>query len=690
MTQQPFTTLLRGGLDLVSPKMAVAPGRVIAGQNYVPDESGYVRLSGIERFDGRPKPHEAEVYEVTFDLGSLDPPVGTVIAGVTSGTTARIAAASIVDTGSFATSDAAGKFIVYDLSGSFTYHEVIEVRSTSLIQANAFQLDAFQSSGVPGTARATGAGIAAQPESVAQGIEWRRAAIELRREVIGPVPGSGPVRGVWALNGDVYAIRDNEAATAGGLWKATATGWAAQALGHILRFTTGTAAFEEGETVTGGTSTATGTVRRVVVESGDWATNDAAGFLVITVTSGTFQAAETITSASGSATASGAQAAITLPAGGRYDFTNANFYGAPSLTRMYGVNGVGRAFEFDGTTFTPIYTGLSDALDKPKHVAVYKNHLFLSYAGGSILFSGIGEPLDFSTSAGAGELAFGNEVTGMLGAAATALVLFGRSKIEYLVGNDAQDFQLLPLADDAGALEWTAQMAGAPTYVDDSGVRQMSTTQAFGDWRSGTLTRAVEPLFRAKRRSGALPLAAMRVRARDQYRLFFDDRTGLVIFLGRESPEVMPIAIPFDLSCAVSVDDADGYEVLFGGTETGYVVEFDAGTSFDGTPVDATMTLGFIAAGNVAQKKRFHRAAVFASEGIGTSIAIGATFDYGEADEPVMPAEETVIDSSGEAVAYLDGFGRAVSLTLSSSATYEDPHALGAVTINITPRGIKR
>ena len=39
------------------------------------------------------------------------------------------------------------------------------------------------------------------------------------------VPGSGPVRGVWLYNGDVFAWRDNAGGTALVMHKATAGGW---------------------------------------------------------------------------------------------------------------------------------------------------------------------------------------------------------------------------------------------------------------------------------------------------------------------------------------------------------------------------------------------------------------------------------------------------------------------------------
>lgn len=62
--------------------------------------------------------------------------------------------------------------------------------------------------------------------------------------------------------------------------------------------------------ITGGTSAAYGAVVEAVVESGDWSTNDAAGYLVIYVITGTFIEGETITIYSPEAFSSGFSSAF--------------------------------------------------------------------------------------------------------------------------------------------------------------------------------------------------------------------------------------------------------------------------------------------------------------------------------------------------------------------------------------------
>jgi len=88
---------------------------------------------------------------------------------------------------------------------------------------------------------------------------------------------------------------------------ATTISFTAPATGPQLPFDAGTSAFVAGETVTGGTSGASGVVRTVQVNTGSWAGNDATGTLDLESETGTFQNNEALTgSGSGAATAAGA------------------------------------------------------------------------------------------------------------------------------------------------------------------------------------------------------------------------------------------------------------------------------------------------------------------------------------------------------------------------------------------------
>jgi hypothetical protein len=623
--QTPQTILLRGGLDLISPQVAMPDGRAIAALNYEPDDTGYTSMSGFERYSGLPSP-----------------------------------------------SDGADATQVAD-----------------------------------------------------------------RRAAISEVPGSGPIRGTVVYNGSVLAFRDDLSGGAA-MYQATGAGWVQQTFGHTLEFTSGDTEFLEDETVTGGTSGATGTVERVVLTAGAW-DGSAEGFLVLSGASGTFQAAETITSVSGNASAGGAQEAIALAPGGVYEFVIHNFYGAAASPRLYMVNGVGTGFEWDGETLAPIMTGIdtggvddvlltaggppdqvltaggddiiiaTNAVDNPAYIGVYRNHLFLGYAVGAIVFSGPGEPLDFRTIAGAGTFAFGEAMTGML-VASTALLLFGRNRIEYIAGNDVDDFQKLEITSSAGAVLRTPQSAGeSPIYMDDAGLRRLSSSPAYGDFKMGTLTRLVEPLFRQKRLAGIVPNTALVVTGKDQYRLFWNDGSGIALYMGREFPEILPFKLPitFFCSCSGELQSGEGDRLFAGAADSGFVYELDRGTSFDGDAIETYIRLAFNSLSSPMQNKAFHW--FYCDVVCQDEITIGAAYDVNYGRDEAAVASDVAASAGAPIVTTADndnvdwtrpvqgqfavetpGFGRNIAVRLITSSSTARPHTFPSSTISFSARGLRR
>lgn len=558
--------------------------------------------------------------------------------------------------------------------------------------------------------------------------------IAARRAAIGEVPGTGPVRGVWVYAGHVYAFRDSLTGE-GKMYRDSTSGWEAQSFGYVLDFESGVTELLEGENLVGGSSGATARIERVVLRSGAW-DGTASGYLVLSAVTGTF-IAETVTSDAGEATINIEPALLTLAPGGRYDFTNHNFYGAAKTPRMYGVNGQANGFEWDGEVLAPIRTGtavgtlddvtyvveadgdfvlasdgsyvvLSAEFDRPTRVSHYKGHLFLGYSSGAVIFSALGEPLVYITTLGAGEISFGEELTGLLTAAMTALTIFGRNRIEYVTGDDADTFVMQPITDSSGAVPWSAQMMNSPVYLDDGGIRSLGTTAAFGDWRMGTLSQMVEPLIKAKREAGVMVTASMKVKAKDQYRLFFDDGTGVNVYIGRKQPEILPFALPISVFCACTGEVTTGQgDRLFVGAEDGYVYELDRGLSFDGDEIEAYIRLPFNSIGAPTQNKLFRKATIgiACEDDIEVGVALDVDYARGlgagqvdfdvEAGSPIVSTEDYgSIDWTqpvqGSLEAYIAGIGKNIALTLITSAADKRAHTLQDAIFNFSPRGLGR
>ena len=170
----------------------------------------------------------------------------------------------------------------------------------------------------------------------------------------------------------------------------------------------------------------------------------------------------------------------------------------------------------------------------------------------------------------------------------------GDDRASYVAGKDASDFQLLPISEASGGRAESFQIAGRPMFLDNIGIRELSTTDAFGNWRIGAISERIEPLIRSYRRAGTMPAASARIRSRDQYRLYFGDKTGISIYLGRGAAECMPFELPYQPNVVASGQDASGNEIVFAGdADSGMVYEMDRGTSYDGAAIEAFVRLAF-------------------------------------------------------------------------------------------------
>lgn len=626
---------LKGGLNLVDSPLTIPPGELLAGMNYMPAiGAGYTRIGGFEPYDGRPAPSDADYWILNFTAGSVAISAGDTITGSPSGATGLVLVDAVVTSGSYVGADAAGYIVFTSLTGNF-------------VDAQAIQVSAVT--------RATSDGVEAIDAAVLNSdhLDWKFEAAEIARAAIAAVPGSGSIRGVYVYAGGRYAFRDNAGGTAVDMYKASAAGWVLQTFGETIDFTAGTLEFAEGETLTGVSSGATATIDRVVLQSGIWGST-AAGYLVLSsVAGGPFTNPETVTSASGSATSASVNAAITLPAGGKYEFETHNFYGHTKTRRMYGVNGVGSAFEWDGTVFAPIrIAGMTT--DTPTHLAVHKGHLFLTFPGGSLQHSATGDPLDWSASLvlGAGELGIGEELTAIKSIIEDALAVAGRNKMYVLYGTDSSTWDLKGISDETGAIEWTLQKIGQLLYLDDRGVTRLSAVQAYGNFADATLSHKVQKLIESKR---TLVSTSAIVRTKNQYRLFFTDGTGVIMtFEKGKLTGVTELDYGIPVRVITSEEDSSGTEVSYFGSDDGYIYQADKGTSFAGTAIIAWLILPYYHYKTPSHEKRFYKVTPELDASADTVLYIQPDFAYGD---PNIPAQAAVSVLGGGGSWNVDNWG---------------------------------
>lgn len=616
-----FSYALRGGLDEVSQPLEIAPGAALACLNFEAVETGYGYIDGFERYDGRTGPTDYPFWILPFDQGATAILEGFTVTGGTSGATGIILLDAVLAGGEW---DGTGQGVIglRAVAGTFQTGEMLLVAMTPVARVAG-----------PGHTGEALSGIAIE-EDIAE------AARDYARALIQTVPGANAVRGVWELNGFVYAVRDAADGTQARLWRASDTGWEAVALGSTLAFTSGGAVeISEGDTITGATSGATALVRRVIIEDGDWAAGDAQGYFVLSNIAGTFQA-ENLNTANGAnlATIAGVPIAILLPPGGRYFTVTNNFYGASGTRRIYGVSGVTRGFEFDGAVYVPIRTGM--AFDTPMRVAVYRNHLFFAFPGGSVQHSAPSEPISWEPVLGAAEIMFGSEVADFISNIESLLILCEHG-IFVLSGYDITDWQKGTITEEAGAIPFTGQRIGPGLYLDNRGLRSVTATQSYGNFSMGTITETVKKTMRRKQAGGILPGASMIVRSKSHYRMFYDDGTGLSFYLGRKRPEPMYFDLGKPVRCISSTEGDDGMEHIYFGSDDGYVYQLDKGTSFDGEPIEAFIQFAYSHCGSPNLLKRVFKVGLEVTANGGSPIGVAVEFDYSQ-NEQISASQSTV------------------------------------------------
>lgn len=273
----------QGGLDLETPVLSIDPGALLDGMNYQPGQfGGYERIDAFERYDGRASPSDATYYYATMTFTNT-PLVGQSVKGSTS-----------LATGTVAAVDSVG-ITLTKVSGTFVNGETVTRGNGGLpllltMTYAATTIGVFTSTP---TLRGYSDG---ENDAIAL-----NASADIYRDDIGPVPGSGPIRGVWVYNGVTYAFRDDVYGAYCQMWKATSTGWVQILFGEEIAFTGGTDTVLDGDVLTQGTATA---VIARVVQTTSAASPSRVGRLILTGRSGNFYVGPATTSSGGTLTIS--------------------------------------------------------------------------------------------------------------------------------------------------------------------------------------------------------------------------------------------------------------------------------------------------------------------------------------------------------------------------------------------------
>lgn len=313
--------------------------------------------------------------------------------------------------------------------------------------------------------------------------------------------------------------------------------------------------------------------------------------------------------------------------------------------KLYGCDGVNKAFCFDGATYTEITTGMTD--DRPQHIAAHQNHLFLAF-GHSVQHSSIGDPMTYSPVLGALEINVGAPVTNMVpqpgqqGAGAMAIAT--ESSLFILYGTSSANWSLVTLQSEMGALPGSMQNIGVAFMLNPMGVTILGQSQEYGNFAHSVISNRANSWLR---RYGQTLTGTTLHRRKNQYRLFFGNRGLFVTVQGRKVMGIMPVDLQTSVSCCYTSPDDE----FFFGDENGFVFQGERGASFDGQPIISLLIFPFNSAKSVRQRKRYRRLLVEVDADSPVEMTANFTLSYGDFD--VMGASG-VLNQQGFSLATWD------------------------------------
>lgn len=594
---------LGGGLDIVTPALSVKPGMALALANYEPwFNGGYRRVFGYEVYDGRPKPSEQTFsgFDVS-DASGLT--LGDTVTGDSSGASGTVIGIW-VDDGTYGT-DTIG--VTKITNGPFTNGEGV---NTASFTVDSTPVDRYA------------------PDSDLEDT-WLLEAQDNYRADIQVVPGANAVRGAWLRKATSFAVRDNAGETAGILHVASTSGWVTTGItmAEYIYFDAGGGGTQqplpsEGDTIDGASSGASATVHRVILHAGSTTNDDASGYFVLTgIAGGPFTDNEKLqVLGTDVADADGANIQFSFSVGGIYQFLNNNFFGGVDSYRTYGVNSVDPAFEIDENLIVSPILLPKDALtgqpatNDPFLIEEHRNYLFMAYPGGSLVQTVIGEPLVINGFLGAAEFGMGDEITGLNSVVGSALVCTTERETRGLFGKDSNDWELKLIGEATGGKLYTSKKMDTVYSLDDLGITSIARTDSFGSFMGATVSQLIQPLvslFRDRSTTSTI------VRGSNQYRLYFDDGSALVMYIPtagqslsntRAVVEFGQLSYPEVVRQMYAAEDGSGAETHFFVSDDGFVRQDQKGNNFNGAVIRSTVRLVYNQVKSPSIRKKFRRA----------------------------------------------------------------------------------
>ena len=291
--------------------------------------------------------------------------------------------------------------------------------------------------------------------------------------------------------------------------------------------------------------------------------------------------------------------------------------------------------------------------------------------GSTLTFTAPFTDSDFTAASGAGSLAIGAEITGII-SFREQLIIFTETSIFQLTGNTSADFQLKPITRDIGCIDTDTiqEVGGDVMFLGPEGLRLLSGTERIGDFGLAVVSKKIQNQM-TNLITNSTSFSSILIRGKSQYRIF-----GYNTNVTEEAAEGVlgtqfsgqggdNMAWAETRGIKAYVADSRFYsnvETIVFANDDGYLYQLEEGNSFNSKNIPTTFSTPFVPIEDPRIRKTFYKAFLYTDPQGSVSFNMSLKLDFDEKNV-IQPTQIDFNNATGT-VAF---FG---STTFGSTAVY--------------------
>ena len=362
---------------------------------------------------------------------------------------------------------------------------------------------------------------------------------------------------------------------------------------------------------------------------------------------------------------------VTVGGTGKVRFLKYDFDGTEKLML---VDGTGKPYRFDGTTFEQL-TSLPSDTSGSKFAVNFKNHIFLGN-GKNLVFSAPYADTDFTSASGGGIINVADAITGLI-VFRDQLIVFSENSINVVAGSSVGDFQLKPVSRDLGCIaeDTIQEIGGDIIFLGPDGLRLFSATDRFGDFSLATVSKPVQDEILDLITSSPNGFSSTVIREKSQYRLF-GYNTG---FTNASAKGIAATQLQEGISFndlrgvnayVVHSEYVDRTELIYFGASDGYICRMEDGNSFDGEKIQGTFATPYIPLGDPTIRKTIYKGITYLDVNGEVDIRYSLKFDFDQ-QNVIQPDSLLFSNLAASSISYGAGIYGTSSYGGKQKAIYE-------------------